>query len=138
MITSALKSPAGISEVSRVTNLLKYIFAVVPIVAGLDKFTNVLTDWTSYLSPQAVDMLPFSASTFMLIVGVIEIAAGFIVLLKPHVGGYIVAAWLTLIATSLLIFWHHPDVAVRDLVMAAAAYSLSRLTQSREQTTSNG
>jgi hypothetical protein len=139
MITTAVKSTAGISEVSRVTNLLKYIFTVVPIVAGLDKFTNILTDWSSYLSPQLVEMIPFSASTFMLIVGVVEIAAGVIVLLRPRIGGYIVAAWLVLIAISLLLFWHHPDVAVRDLVMAAAAFSLARLSTPRDDSSpSNG
>ncbi len=109
--------------------LLKYTFVVVPIVAGADKFTNVLTDWAQYVHPAIADLLPLSASAFMMVVGVIEIAAGFIVLKKPEIGGYIVAAWLTAIALSLLLGFEYVDVAVRDLVMAIAALSMARLSK---------
>lgn len=109
--------------------LLKYTFVVVPIVAGADKFTNVLTDWEQYVHPAIADLLPLSASAFMMVVGVIEIAAGFIVLKKPEIGGYIVAAWLTAIALSLLLGFEYVDVAVRDLVMAIAASSMARLSK---------
>ncbi|HLV52400.1 MAG TPA: hypothetical protein VKY29_00165 [Cryomorphaceae bacterium] len=109
--------------------LLKYTFVVVPIVAGADKFTNVLTDWEQYVHPAIADLLPLSASAFMMVVGVIEIAAGFIVLKKPEIGGYIVAAWLTAIALSLLLGFEYVDVAVRDLVMAIAALSMARLSK---------
>jgi len=108
-------------------NLLKYTFVIVPIVAGADKFTNLLTHWEQYLNPAFAGMLPFSAATFMMIVGVIEIVAGFIVLKNARVGGYIVAAWLTLIALTLLAGFHYADVAVRDLVMAISAFSMARL-----------
>jgi hypothetical protein len=107
--------------------LLKFTFVIVPIVAGLDKFTNLLTDWEQYLNPAVAGMLPFSASTFMMIAGVIEIIAGFIVLRKAAIGGLIVAAWLTLIALSLLLSLRYLDVAVRDLVMAIAALSMARM-----------
>lgn len=109
--------------------LLKYTFVVVPIVAGADKFTNVLTDWEQYVHPAIADLLPLSASAFMMVVGVIEIAAGFIVLKRPDIGGYVVAAWLTLIALSLLAGFEYVDVAVRDLVMAIAALSMARLSK---------
>lgn len=109
--------------------LLKYTFVVVPIVAGADKFTNVLTDWEQYVHPAIADLLPLSASAFMMVVGVIEIAAGFIVLKKPEIGGYIVAVWLTAIALSLLLGFEYVDVAVRDLVMAIAALSMARLSK---------
>jgi len=68
-------------------NLLKLTFGIVPVVAGLDKFTNILTNWEQYLNPYIAGMLPFSASTFMMIVGVIEIIAGIIVLKKAENGG---------------------------------------------------
>ncbi len=74
-------------------------------------------------------MLPFSGHTFMMIVGVIEIVAGIIVLIKTEIGGYIVAAWLTLIALTLLASLHYMDVAVRDLVMAIAAFSMARIAK---------
>jgi len=109
--------------------LLKYTFVIVPIVAGADKFTNILTDWEHYMHPAMADMLPFSAATFMMIVGVIEIVAGFIVLKKAEIGGYIVAAWLTLIALTLLIDFNYVDVAVRDLVMAISALSMARIAK---------
>ncbi|MHC5354720.1 hypothetical protein ACYSNX_11215 [Myroides sp. LJL115] len=110
-------------------NLLKYTFTIVPIVAGLDKFANCLTNWQQYISPTVIDLMPFSSSLFMHIVGVIEIIAGIIVLVKTQIGGYIVAAWLTLIALTLLLNFSYVDVAVRDLVMAIAALSMVRLSK---------
>lgn len=107
--------------------LLKFTFVIVPIVAGADKFANLLTQWDQYLNPSLVSILPLSAGTFMLIVGVIEIVAGLIVLKNPEIGGYIVAAWLTAIALTLLAGVNYLDVAVRDLVMAIAAFSMARM-----------
>jgi hypothetical protein len=111
-----------------VQQLLKFTYGLVPIVAGLDKFSNILTDWKKYLAPAIGDMLPFNASTFMSIVGVVEIVAGVIVLIWPRIGGYIVMAWLIGIALNLIIGGQYYDVAVRDLVMAIGAFSLARLS----------
>lgn len=110
-------------------NLLKYTFGIVPIVAGADKFTNLLTNWEQYLNPSVAAILPFSGTTFMMIVGVIEIIAGIMVLKKTGIGAYIVAGWLTLIALTLLISFKYVDVAVRDLVMAIAAFSLAKISK---------
>ena len=110
-------------------NLLKLTFGIVPIVAGLDKFTNLLTNWEQYIDPNIGSMLPFEGHTFMMIVGVIEIVAGVIVLKKPEIGGYIVAAWLTLIALTLLAGFNYVDVAVRDLVMAISAFAMARMAK---------
>lgn len=110
-------------------NLLRLTFGIVPIVAGLDKFTNLLTEWQNYIHPGIAAMLPFSPHTFMMIVGVIEIIAGVIVLVRPVLGGYIVAAWLTLIALTLLASGNHLDVAVRDLVMAIGVFSFARIAK---------
>ena len=110
-------------------NLLKYTFVVVPIVAGADKFTNLLTQWEQYINPFMADLLPFSATTFMMIVGVVEIVAGLLVFKKPEIGGYVVAAWLTLIALTLLAGFNYVDVAVRDLVMAIAALAMAKLSK---------
>ena len=116
------------SEINKIQTLLKYVFVIVPIVAGLDKFFNILVQWDTYLAPSTLDLLPFSGATFMMIVGVIEIIAGLIVLLKTQIGAYIVSIWLLLIALSLIFTWWHPDVAVRDLVMAISAFCLARLS----------
>lgn len=109
--------------------ILRLTFGIVPIVAGLDKFTNILTNWEQYLNPSLGAILPISGGTFMMIVGIIEIAAGIIVLYKTEIGAYIVSAWLTLIALSLLISFSYVDVAVRDLVMAVSAFSLARIAK---------
>lgn len=111
--------------------LLKLVFGLVPIVAGLDKFTNLLVDWTQYASP-LVGVLPISAGSLMMIVGVIEIAAGILVLSRyTRVGAYVVSAWLVAIALNLVTTGKYFDVAVRDLVMAAGAFVLAKLTEAR-------
>lgn len=110
-------------------NIMRLTYGLVPIVAGLDKFTNLLTNWEQYLHPGLVSILPFSAATFMMIVGVIEIIAGLIVLTKPTIGAYIVMAWLALIALTLLASGQYLDVAVRDLVMAVGAYSFAQIAR---------
>jgi len=109
--------------------LLKFTFGLLPIVAGLDKFTNILTDWEQYINPTLTGMLPFSAHTFMIIVGVIEIVAGIVVFIKTGIGGYVVSAWLALIALTLLVSFSYVDVAVRDLVMAISAFSMARIAK---------
>ncbi len=108
--------------------LLRITFGIVPIVAGLDKFTNLLANWESYLNPQIASLLPVSPNVFMGAVGVIEMAAGVVVLARPRLGAWIVTGWLTAIALSLLASGHYLDVAVRDLVMAVGAYTLSQLS----------
>lgn len=114
--------------IKQLQNTLKLTFGIVPIVAGLDKFTNLLTNWADYLGNNR-SMIPFDPMTFMKIVGVIEIVAGIIVLVRPLIGAYIVMAWLICIALQLLIGGHYYDVAVRDLVMAVGAYTLAQLTK---------
>ena len=118
----------NLKNVSDVQTLLKFTFGLVPIVAGADKFTNLLTNWEQYLNPALKNLLPFGAHVFMMIVGVIEIVAGIIVLAKPKIGAYIVSAWLILIALTLISSGKYLDVAVRDIVMAIAAYSLAKLS----------
>lgn len=110
-------------------NLLRYTFVVLPIAAGADKFMHLLTDWDKYLNPDMAQLLPFPASTFMMVVGVIEIIAGIIVLIKPRIGGYIVSAWLAAIALSLIAGGMYLDVAVRDLVIALSALSMAGLAK---------
>ncbi len=108
--------------------VLKYTYGFVPIVAGFDKFTNLITNWKDYLGEPVTNMLPFSATTFMLIVGIIEIAAGLLVLLRPKIGAWVVMAWLILIAFTLIFSGRFFDVAVRDLVMAVGAFALVKLS----------
>ena len=120
-------------RVNSVWWLLRIVFGVVPIVAGLDKFLGLLADWDAYLSPLARDLLPLSVPTFMKLVGIVEIAAGALVLSRfTRVGAYVVAAWLVAIAFQLATHGRYFDIAVRDLVMAASAFGLARLSEARE------
>lgn len=122
----------GKSAVDRVTTIMRITYGVVPMVAGADKFTHILVNWDQYLAPQIANMLPFAPHTFMLIVGVIEIAAGLLVLAKPRLGSLIVCLWLLGIAINLLIGGQYYDIAVRDIVMTIGAFSLFTLTGRQE------
>ncbi len=118
----------AVQQTHNAQNILKFTYGLVPIVAGLDKFTNLLTNWEDYLSEPVLSILPFSAGTFMVIVGIIEIAAGMLVLLRPRIGAYVVMAWLIAIALTLILGGKYFDVAVRDLVMAVGAFVLAKLS----------
>ncbi len=108
---------------------LKLTYGIVPIVAGLDKFINLLTDWEKYLSPAVASMLPFTPHTFMLLVGVIEIIAGVLVFVRPRLGAYVVMAWLIGIALNLIMSGQYFDIAVRDLTMAVGAFTLAKVAE---------
>ena len=102
-------------------------FIVAPLLFGLDKFTNLLADWTTYLAPAIDRLVPGSATSAMLAVGVIEIVAGLVVAFRPKIGGYLVAAWLAGIIGNLLLLGDHYDVALRDFGLLLAALALARL-----------
>ena len=102
-------------------------FTVAPILAGLDKFFELLTDWDQYLAPVVAGLLPFDGHTFMLIVGVIEIVAGLLVWFRPRLGGYVVMAWLWGIIINLLLIPGYYDVALRDFGLSLGALALARL-----------
>jgi hypothetical protein len=102
-------------------------------LAGLDKFFGFLADWGMYLSPAAERILPMSAPVFMRLVGVIEMAAGAALLAGlTRIGGYVVMGWLLAIAANLLTTGLFFDLAVRDVEIALAAYTLARLTEARQ------
>lgn len=128
--TSTTRGPVA-DRLTTVKNLLKYTYGLVPIVAGLDKFTHVLTDWNKYLAPVVTDILPLQADTFMYLVGVIEVIAGILVLIRPKIGSLIVGLWLIGIAINLLLTGQYYDVAVRDVVMAIGAFSLHLLLKTK-------
>ena len=116
---------------------LRVLFGFVPIAAGLDKFFNLLTNWEAYLNPLATKVIPITPESFMHIVGVVEIIAGVVVLSHfTRLGAYVVTAWLVLIALNLLTMGKFLDIAVRDLGLAVAAFSLAQLTAVRQESTS--
>jgi hypothetical protein len=110
--------------------LLHIAFAVAPIVTGLDKFLHLLTNWDKYLAPQfsrLAEGTPLASGRLMPAVGLIEVAAGIVVALRPRIGAYIVAAWLLAIIVNLVMVGGFLDVALRDLGLFLGALALGRL-----------
>ena len=107
--------------------LLRIGFTVAPVVFGIDKFFNVLVNWESYLASWINDIIPGTATTAMHLVGVVEIAAGVLVALKPRYGAYVVAAWLGGIIVDLLTYSGYYDIALRDFGLLLGALTLGRL-----------
>lgn len=113
---------------------LRLALGLGPIITGVDKYFNKLTDWTMYLSPLATKVVPVSAPVFMRAVGVVEIIAGLIVLSRwTKIGSYIVCLWLLGIVVNLLTMGMFYDLAMRDIEIAVGAFALSQLTVFRER-----
>ena len=112
---------------------LRFGIGVTATLAGLDKFFNLLADWGTYVSPLAAQVLPLSTDTFMAIVGVIEVAVGAAILAGwTRLGAYVASAWLLGVAVNLAAAGFF-DIAVRDVVMAIAAFTLARLAEVRQE-----
>jgi hypothetical protein len=121
------RSATATSPVQQAFLLLRVGFTVAPVVFGLDKFLGLLADWTTYLWPRVDALLPGTANQLMLAVGVVEIAAGVLVAVRPRIGGYVVAAWLGVIIVNLLALGGFYDIALRDVGLLLAALALARL-----------
>ena len=113
--------------------LLRTVFTVAPVVFGLDKFTNLLTDWTMYLAPVVTSVVPLPAQTIMYVVGVVEIAAGLAVALRPRFGSLLVAVWLLGIIVNLMVLGSFFDVALRDFGLLVGALALNRLSPGKSR-----
>ena len=107
--------------------LLRTVFTIAPIAFGLDKFLGLLTDWDAYLAPWINDIVPGTAHEAMLLVGVVEVAAGVLVALAPRIGAYVVALWLAGIIVNLVTMGEFYDVALRDFGLLVSALALARL-----------
>ncbi len=102
------------------------------LLAGIDKFFDLLTNWSMYLSPLAERLLPVGGDAFMRIVGVWEALLGLAILTRwARLGGYLAAAWLLCIAVNLAITGSFWDLAVRDVEVALSAFTLARLAEWR-------
>ena len=107
--------------------ILQAGFVAAPILAGLDKFFNILVDWERYLAPFVGNLI--APGLFMALVGVVEVAAGIGVAIKPRIFAYVVSAWLVGIILNLLMLPGYFDIALRDLGLALGALALGRLSQ---------
>ncbi|MFX1819687.1 hypothetical protein PV768_07845 [Pseudarthrobacter sp. CC4] len=131
MTTRAARTPAQAQDQRgehQAFLLLRTVFTVAPIVFGLDKFTNLLVDWTIYLAPVATSIVPLPAQTIMYVVGVVEVIAGIAVAVRPRFGSLLVAVWLLGIIVNLLVLGGFYDVALRDFGLLVGALALHRLS----------
>ena len=130
MTDTDTRTEASIAEPSRQAyQILHFAFTVAPLIAGLDKFFNLLVNWTQYLPPFVNNLTGGRGAMLMYAVGVIEVIAGLGVWFKPRIFAYVVAAWLLLIIGNLLLIPGYFDVALRDLGLALGALALGRLSQ---------
>ncbi len=112
---------------------LRIGLGAVPFLAGLDKFFNLLANWTDYLNPLVLRIVPVDPWTFMRGVGVVEMVVGLAILTRwTRLGAYVAGGWLVGIALNLVAKGAFLDVAVRDLLLAVAAFALARLTEVRQ------
>jgi uncharacterized membrane protein YphA (DoxX/SURF4 family) len=109
--------------------VLRIVFTIAPVVAGLDKFFHWLVDWDKYVAPAADDLIGGRAHALMLAVGVVEIVAGIGVAIRPRFFAYVVSAWLLGIVVNLLMIPGYYDIALRDLGLAVGALALGRLSE---------
>jgi hypothetical protein len=129
-LDSAPATTAVDHHVRRAFLLLRTVFTVAPIAFGLDKFAGLLTDWEDYLAPWINDLVPGSAHDAMLLVGVVEVAAGVLVAVAPRIGGYVVALWLAGIIVDLVSTGDYYDIALRDFGLLVGALALAQLASS--------
>jgi hypothetical protein len=131
MVAAPVMTPEW-NAIRQAQQILYFAFIVAPILAGADKFFQVLVNWDQYLAPAIASHLPVAPHTFMLAVGVIEIVAGLLVAVKPSIGGLVVTAWLWGIIVNLLMIPGYFDVALRDFGLSLSALALSRLSRAFE------
>jgi uncharacterized membrane protein YphA (DoxX/SURF4 family) len=117
------------ARVNRIWMVLRIGLGAIAFLAGLDKFFNLLAYWPGYVAQPFADLMPFSTQTFMYLVGGIEMVVGLAVLTKlTRVGGYVMTVWLLCIAVNLIAARMF-DLAVRDVAIALAAFSMAQLTE---------
>jgi hypothetical protein len=125
-----MTTASGQTGATAAYRILRFGFTALPIIAGIDKFSNLLTDWTQYLPEVVTDAV--NATTVMAVVGVVEIVAGIGVWLRPKIFANVVAAWLGVIIVTLLIaggFW---DIALRDFGLLLGALALGQLARDQD------
>lgn len=113
--------------------LLRFTFVCLPVIAGFDKFSNRLGDWSQYLSPTVAAISPVSAPSLLYIVGFIEVFIGFLVIATPRLGAFLLSGWLALIIGNLVLLGDHLDIALRDAGLMLGALALAGLSRVHEE-----
>jgi len=116
-----------IASIRNTQRMLMVTYGLLFIIAGADKFMNLVTEWAKYVSPLLAQQV--APESLIMWVGIIEMVVGLLVFIKPRIGAYLVAAWLGLIVVNLLTMPLYWDIAVRDLVMTVGAIALAQLSR---------
>lgn len=127
VVTSDLRAEIAKSPERQAYEILHWGFVAAPVLAGLDKFAGLLTNWDAYVAPPIARVLGSATHGFMLVVGIVEIAAGLLVAVKPRIGAWVVAGWLGAIIVDLLMSGRWFDIALRDFGLMLATLALGRL-----------
>ena len=126
-------TPPRVPAPTRPIWLLRTVFTVAPIVFGLDKFVQLLSDWDFYLAPWINDLVPGSAHDAMLVVGVVEVARRSTRRPAPAHRGVCGGPWLAGIIVDLVTLGDYYDVALRDFGLLVGALALARLATDRDR-----
>lgn len=110
--------------------MLKITYGALFVIAGIDKFFNLVTNWAQYLNPLILNTLPITTSQLLMAIAVVEVIIGIMILTNfTKAGAYLAAIWLLIIAINLVSMFTFYDIAVRDIVMAVGAVVLANLSE---------
>ena len=126
-------SPSMYQKFNTTWWILKITYGLLYVIAGADKFTNLVVHWQKYLNPMIPNIVGIDPATFMLGVGIVEISIGLLTLTQwTKLGAYLIAAWFAIIVLNILSLMTFFDIAVRDTVLAIGAFALAQLTTIKE------
>lgn len=116
--------------------ILKMAYGLLFVAAGADKFFNLITPWSKYISPVVLQYLtPYvaiEAATLLMGVAIFEILVGLMILTcATRLGAHLAALWLLIVAANLITMGYPYDIAVRDIILAVGACVLGCLSASR-------
>lgn len=120
------------NKLNTMWTVAKYVYGIVPIIIGIDKLKlYYIVNWNIYVSELAESMFPLVY--LMPIVGIIEIAAGLLILTHwPRFGAYLVAAWIGVVIINLCMIGGLYDIILRDIAIAFGYIMFAWLTELKE------
>ncbi|HEY9730843.1 MAG TPA: hypothetical protein V6C89_02960 [Drouetiella sp.] len=116
-----------------VFKLMHLVFIGVPLIAGIDKYFNFITDWEQYISPVFRPFLPVSSKTAMRCAGIGEVAIGVITIKKPRVGSTLFSGLMLGIIINLFTMPKQKHIASLDLCMGLFALCFALLLPDTER-----
>jgi len=119
------------NKFNSIWTISKYVYGLVPILIGLDKFSFLIVNWNIYVSPTAASIIPMMY--LVPAVGVVEIIAGLLILTNwPRFGAYLVAAWIGVVIVNLFMIGDMYDIILRDVAIAFGYIMFGMLTELKE------